>query len=548
MAKATRYTPEFIKENLDKGYWTKTTYVDIWDRNAAEYPDKEAVVDSHTRLTWSQAKLWIDRVALGLLEMGFKKDEVLVVQLPNSVELTLLRVATEKAGILCLPLMRTFRHKEVEYALKYTEAAGVVVPVTFRDFDYIKMLGEIKGNLPSLRHIFTVGDSTPAGTVSIGRMVETPIEQKYPADYLQKTKTPFDEFTLIFLTSGSTGFPKFVENPICSITCREYWLAKHLKFTRDDVFALISPTAGGANGRAYCGAPIVGGKIVNLEKFDAEDVLKLIERERVTVLPAVPAMFSMMLNHPNLNKYDLSSVKYILSMGAVLPFDIGMEIEKKMGKMLQNYSSIDCSAACHTLPEQPAEQRILTCGKTYAWAELKLVDDDGKEVTAGGVGEIILKGPAAASGYFKDPDTTWKTWTRDGWFKMGDLGKLDEHGNLIIAGRKKDMIIRGGQNIYPVEIENLLVVHPKVLSAAVVGMPDPVLGEKACAYVVPKENQEFEFADMISYLKENNLPGFKLPERLEVIEKMPMVAEGQKIDKKTLMQDIADKLKAEKIS
>ncbi|MBI2934011.1 MAG: AMP-binding protein, partial [Chloroflexi bacterium] len=467
MARPTRFTPEMENEYLGKGYWTRTTYADIWDRNAREFPDKEAVVDSNTRITWSQAKQWIDRLALGFLDMGFKKDELIVLQLPNSVELNILRLAAEKAGLLSLPIMRTFRHKEVEYILRYTGAKGIVVPVAFRDFNYLSMLSEIKDSVPELKHIFTVGDRPGTGTVSIRQMVETPIEKKYPADYLEKTRMPFNEFSLVFLTSGSTGLPKFVENPICTITCREFWLVNNFKFTKDDIFAIVSPTAGGSNGRAYSSAPIVGAKIVNMEKFEAEDALKLIEKERITVFPAVPAMLTMMLRHPNFGKYDLSSLKLISSMGSVLPYDIGMEVERKMGKLIQNYSSIDCSVACMGRPTDPPEKRVLTAGRPYAWAELKLLDDDGKVVPPGGIGEVNLRGPAGVSGYFKDPEATWKAWSKDGWFKMGDLAKLDEEGYLTIVGRKKDMIIRGGQNIYPIEIENILVTHPRVASVAV---------------------------------------------------------------------------------
>ncbi len=545
MAKPTRYTPEMEKEYLGKGYWTRTTFAEVWDRNAREFPDKEAVVDSRTRITWGQAKVWIDRLALGFLDMGFKKDELIVLQLPNSVELNILRVAAEKAGLLSLPIMRTFRHKEVEYILQYTGAKGIVTPVEFRDFNYLDMLAEIRGNAPALKHIFTVGDKIVPGVPSVSQMTETPIEKKYPANYLKKTSTPFNEYSLVFLTSGTTGLPKFVENPICSIMCREKWLSENFKFTKDDIFAIVAPTAGGSNGRAYCSTPLVAGKIANLEKFEAEDALKLIEKERITIFPAVPAMLTMMLRHPNFGKYDLSSLRLISSMGSVLPYAIGMEVEQKMGKLIQNYSSIDCSVACMGRPDDPPEERVLTAGKPYAWAELKLIDDDGKEVPQGGVGEVFLRGPAGASGYFKDPENTWKCWSKDGWFKMGDLAKMDKAGYLTIVGRKKDMIIRGGQNIYPIEIENILVTHPRVLSVAVVGMPDAVLGEKACAYVAPKEGQTLTFDEMVSYLKDKGIAGFKLPERLEIIEKMPMVAEGQKIDKKVLTADIASKLKAE---
>jgi len=533
------------KEYLEKGYWDETTIPDYWERNARQYPDKEAVVDSKHRLTWAQANQWIDRMALGFLDMGFKKDDLLVVQLPNSVELTLLRVAAEKAGILVLPILRTFRHKEVEYIVKYTGAIGIVVPVEFRDFDYVRMIGELRASLPGLKHVFTVGEKTPPGTISIDRMVETPLEKKYPADYLRKTRMPFNEFSLVFLTSGSTGLPKFVENPECSTICREKWLVDNFKFSKDDVFAVLAPTQGGSNGRSYVSAPMVGAKIVHLEKFEAEEALKLIQKERVTMLPAVPAMFTMMLRHANFSKYDLSSLKFVMSMGAVLPYHVGLEVEQKMGRLIQNYSAIDCSAACMGRPWEEREARILTCGKPYAGAEVKLVDDDGKEVPKGEAGEVMLRGPGGVSGYFKDPEATWKAWTRDGWFKMGDLGKLDENGNLLIVGRKKDMIIRGGQNVYPVEIENILVTHPKVFSVAVVGMPDAVLGEKACAYVVPKPGQTFSFDEMVAFLKEKGIAGFKLPERLEIIDKMPTVSDGAKLDKKTLTQDIAAKLKAE---
>jgi non-ribosomal peptide synthetase component E (peptide arylation enzyme) len=164
----------------------------------------------------------------------------------------------------------------------------------------------------------------------------------------------------------------------------------------------------------------------------------------------------------------------------------------------------------------------------------------------GEAAEIQIKGPGAVSGYFGDPEGTWQVWTKDGWYKTGDLGRFDERGNLIIAGRKKDMIIRGGQNIYPVEIENLLTTHPKVSNVAIVKMPDPVMGERACAYVVPKQRQGFTFKEMVSFLKKEGVSAYKLPERLEIIDTLPMVAEGQKVDKKALEKDVAERLKGKR--
>ncbi len=157
----------------------------------------------------------------------------------------------------------------------------------------------------------------------------------------------------------------------------------------------------------------------------------------------------------------------------------------------------------------------------------------------------MANGPACAAGYFKDPEATWQAWTRDGWFKLGDLGKFDEEGNLAIVGRKKEIIIRGGQNIYPIEIESMLITHPKVSDVAIIGMPDPVMVERACAYVTLKSGQSFTFEELVSFLRDKNVASYKFPERLEIVDKFPMVAEGQKVDKKLLRQDITQKLKEE---
>ncbi|MFC1930398.1 AMP-binding protein, partial [Chloroflexota bacterium] len=193
--------------------------------------------------------------------------------------------------------------------------------------------------------------------------------------------------------------------------------------------------------------------------------------------------------------------------------------------------------------DAPPETRFLTVGKGRAGTVFKIVDDSGREVKKGEVGEIWGTGPSAATGYFGDPETTWQAWTKDGWFKTGDLGRIDEDDNLLLVGRKKDLIIRGGQNIYPPEIESILVAHPCIAEAAVVGMPDQLMGEKACAYVTLRPEKTLEFKEMVKYLNEQDIAMYKIPERLEIIEIMPTVGGGTKIDKKVLLKDISDKLK-----
>ncbi len=545
MARVARYTTELVAQYLEQGYWLTTTFADLWDRNAREFPAKEALADSRRRLSWAGANLWSDRVALGFLELGITRDDLVLIQLPNSAEAVMLRIACEKIGVLCLPILHTYRQKETAEIIDRVKPVAMVIPHIFRGFNHFEMAREMKRDRPFLKHILVTGDDVPGGAISLEAMAGEPLEAKYPADYLKTTRCTFAEFSLVLSTSGTTGFPKFVEYPICSTMCRERFRAQDLKLTGDDIYGCIGPAQGGPNGPNYFGASLTGARVVLLERFEPEKALELIQREKVTFFSAVPAQLALMLRHPNFSKYDLGSVRCIWCMGAALPYELGLEVESRIGRVTQAYGSIDASIGTEHHIDQPLEERLGTVGPPYAGAEIRLEDDNGIEVPPGQVGEIVVRGPGGVGGYYLDPEATRAAWP-NGWFHMGDLGRFDQNGNLLIVGRKKDIIIRGGQNIYPSEIEQLLATHPAVSEVAVVKMPDPVLGEKACAYVAPRTGQEITFEEMIAFLKEKNMATFKFPERLELIDKLPMVAAGQKVDKKALEAAIIDKLRMKK--
>lgn len=543
MAKPLRHTPEMLKEY--RPFWGNETYADFWDKNAKLYPDREAIVDFRTRLTWAQAKVWIDRLALGLRDMGFKRDDLLVIQLPNWVELQLLRVACEKAGILSLIALRNWRHQEIEHSFHKSGAVGVVIPWEYEGRNYYQMIQELRPKLPSLRHVLVVGEKAPPGAVSIREMVERPIEKKYPADLLDKEKHKPDE-VMLFLTSGSTGFPKFVEQPIGARICFARQNAELWHLTKDDVFASLSPVGTGPSAMVYLMAPIAGCKIALLEAFEAEAALKLIERERVTVVATVPAITIMMVQHPSFGKYDLSSLRLVFAGAAPWTYSMAMEVQRKLGcPIIHGFGAVDMGFGPMHGPDDSPEERLLTVGKPMQGGYLKIINEQGKEVQQGEVGELIGGGPCASSGYYKDPETTRQAWTTDGWYHTGDMAKFDEKGNLVIVGRIKDMVLRGGQNIYPIEIESILVTHPKVKDCAIVAMPDNVLGEKACAYIVPKHGQTVTFEEIVSFLRSKNIASYKLPERLEIRDKLPLLPDVAKVDKKLLRQEIIEKLKAE---
>jgi non-ribosomal peptide synthetase component E (peptide arylation enzyme) len=545
MAKPTRYTPEMIDEYTKAGYWGSTTYSEIWNRNARNYPNKEAIVDSNNRLTWEQANQLIDRIALNFLALGLRKDEMVVAQLPNCVELVLLRAACERTGLLFLPVLRNLRKNEIEYILGYTEAVCIIIPWQYRDFDYHKMIREIQPNFSKLKHVFVVGDSIPEGALPFTKMMQCPSERLYPPEYLEETRAGAMEYSLVLPTTGTTGLPKFVEFPVCSRVCSAKAFAEDFKFTSDDIFGIIGPAAAGPNVRAYLVGPLVAAKIVMMERFEAGAALDLIQREKITVVGVVPTMLAKMIEHAAFDEYDLRSLRLIYSTGADLPYQLALTAEEKIGcKIIQIYGSVDAGCGTSALPEDSQETRLLTVGKPPKGNEIKLIDENGNDVIDGNVGEIVLKGPISTSGYHKDPEATWQCWNREGWFATGDLGRIDKNGNLVFVGRKKDIIIRGGQNIYPVEVEALLIKHPKVLDVAIVGMPDQIMGERVCAYVVPRESQYLSMDEIVSYLKDLSIAPFKIPERFEILESLPMVGE-QKVDKKALKQDIAQKLSSE---
>jgi len=539
-----RYTNEMVKEYLDKGYWTETTYADLFERNAKEYPSKEAFVDdSGNRFTWAEANQAINRLALKLVELGFSKDDTLMIQLPNRVEIILLRVACEKAGIISIPVVRTLRHDEIGYILKLAETKGYVGLWKFRDFDYWQMIQELRPGLPALKHIFFCGDEIPEGGISVKEILATPLEKQYSVDDLKKRQIRVDEVAWIELSTGTTGFPKVIQTPMALATSVSPSHMAKIKMTGDDVACAFAPISGAGRGLARF-TPFVAAKGVLMEHFDAEDAFKLIEKERISIPMVVPAQLAMMLQNANYNKYDLKSLRVFQVAGAPLPPHIAEKVETRFKCLVVNhYGGMDAGSLTSVSADDPVEVRRFSVGKAHPGNEIKLLDDNGKEVKPGEVGAVYFKGPTSVGGYYKDPEMTKEAWGPNG-FNMGDLAKFDEKGNLYIVGRKKDIIIRGGFNVYPAEVEAILVTHPKVEAAAVVGYPDPIMGERACAYVVVKKGETFTFEEMGAYFKERKINLNKTPERLEIIEKMPLVAD-MKLDKKVLKEDILNKVKSE---
>ena len=538
----TIYTQEEMDQFIAQGYWDRANSLDIWERNAEKYPDDEAIVDSQSRLTWSEVKRRSDRIAISFIELGIQKDQILLIQLPNCVELPLLRLACEKAGIIPLLAGRALRSVEIKSLISQSSAVGVVIPWRFRNFNYVKMMEEIQPDLASVKHIFIVGDNVPAGKISIKELMEQPLQSKYPSDFFNKTRIGPTEVSSIVHTSGTTGMPKLIERVGARAGASREAIERQ-NLTREDVFGAFAPAVtGSCEHHSYLTMPYLGAKCIMMEHFDAEEAFKLVERERITIASVVPAQLTMMLDHPNLGKYDLSSWKCAFSSGSPLSYPPAIRFEERTGCSIINaYGAQELASMSTTSIFDPRDIRLLTVGKPYAGNEIKIMDDSGKEVEQGEVGHIMVRGPFASAGYYKSPELNEKVWMDEKWFKVGDYGRLDGEGNLIVIGRTDDVVLRGGQNIYPAEIEILLAGHPKIERVAVVGMPDRVMGQKCCVFIVPRHGETPTLDEIAAFLKKKGIAPYKLPEKLKMIEELPYTIE-QKIDKKTLRARIAQDL------
>jgi non-ribosomal peptide synthetase component E (peptide arylation enzyme) len=547
MAKPTRFTQEMMDEYLYKGLWLKESIADLWDQNARLIPEKEALIDSRRRMTWLQVKDFSDRIGLGFLRLGYKKDEVMFVLLPNCTDSFFVRLACEKAGILSLTGLPTLRETEIEYVVNNFNVKGITIPWQFRNFDYYRAVADMRSRLPSMKDIFITGDKVPAGTHSIEKMAHEPESKEFPLTLLEKTGYTATEVATIGLTSGTTGRQKAAEHTPANRIAVGTAYQRVVNLKRDDV-VLNGLSAVAGRGGAFCySQPQIGAKTVCMEIWNAEEALKLIQREKATILFTAPAQLAMMVNLPVFGNYDTSSLRCVVCATSPLEKDLIIDAEKKLGiPILNGYGSFDSGGVSGTKLDDDIETRHNTMGKPYPGVEIKVVDDNGNEVPVGQEGELLHRGHLTAAGYYRDMERTleaWGTLGREGWFRSGDIVKLDQKGNIVMTGRKKDMVIRGGQNIYPIEIEELLVTHPKVAKAAVVGMPDPIMGEKACAYVVLKGEEKLTFEEMKSFLQCKKIAPYKIPERLDYIDEIPM--RNFKIVKAVLREDVTKKLKAE---
>jgi 2,3-dihydroxybenzoate-AMP ligase len=537
---------ERAAEYASKGYWQGAAISDVFDQSVRKYGGREAVIDGHRRIKYRELGLLVERLALHFAERGIYGGRPVVFQLANSLECTASYFACLKVGAIPIACLPAHRHSEIEHLAQFTQAYAWLIPAEHRGFDFVAMAEELRSNLPTVREIIVAGERCGRGMTLFSDLASDPVEERLAQSSLGRLK-PRAEFPAVFqLSGGSTGLPKVIPRTHNDYLYNSYLLSAKCGFHIGGA-ALVSvpmmhnfPLAG-----AVQPGLLTGGKIILAQGAEPEMVGELIARERVTWICAVPAMVINWLNSPSFRGADLSSLKSLAVGGARLNPEPARRVLNEIGPILTQVYGMAEGLCCTTHPDDPEEMIVETQGRPVSEAdEVKIVDDRLNEVEPGELGELITRGPYTICGYYKAAEHNRTAFTPDGFYRTGDMVRVHRSGNFIVEGRKKDLINRGGEKISAEEIENLIITHPAVLNTAVVAMPDPVMGERACAYVVLREDASLDFGQLCRFLEKKHIARYKLPERLELVKALPTTAVG-KISKKDLREDIKRRLEDE---
>jgi len=530
-----------IAEFTAAGYWRDTTSNDALEHFARLTPEKTAIIDQRGRLNYRDYELRAKHLADHFVGLGLTSDDVIAIQLPNWSEFPVALSAAMLAGIPFCQFHSDFRHREVEFVLRFTEATAVVIPHEFRRFNHVEMIEELRPKLPKLKHVLVVGHDVPAHYFDVQGFLDRPSGSPINEQALRERRPRPNALQRTAFTSGTTGDPKAVlhihntSNYMCRV------LNDGQRITQDSVFLTFLPVGLNWGLGCVCQALFAGCTLVLQDVFRAEETLALIEREKVTHFCCAPAHLVALLNVADFDKYDLSSLQMSMTGGASCPIEVIREVQARLpGKLLEMYGMLEVGSQSQTTYDEDPEAVCGLVGKEQPGMQLKAIDAEGKDCPPGAPGEVLTRGPSVMIGYYNNPAANEKAFSGDGWFHTGDVGVFDERGYLKIVGRTKEMIIRGGANIYPREIEEALYEHPKVRDAAVVGLPDPRLGERVCACIVTRDGQQMDFAEVVEFLR-RRVATYKLPEHLVLLDELPRTPTG-KVQKTPLRQIALDKL------
>jgi fatty-acyl-CoA synthase len=525
-----------------------------------QFPDSEALVVRHQQVRWTyrEYKTEIDRLATGLLHLGIKPGERVGIWGPNSFEWCLAQYATCKIGAILVNINPAYRLYELEYALNKVECRAIISAEQYKSSEYLSMLRELAPELedadprclklqalPHLQMIVRMGEGTTAGMLNFSDVCNMGSDAEY--NRLQELKQellPDDPINIQF-TSGTTGKPKGATLSHCNILNIAYLIGRAMNFTEQDRLCIPVPlyhSFGMVMASLVC-ITCGAASVLPGPAYDTLTTLQAIEEEKCTGLHGVPTMFINQLDHRDFHQFDVSSLRTGIMAGSPCPEEVMKRVmqDMHMEHILIGYGMTELSSLNHiTKPDDPVEKRIETVGRVFPRLEIKIIDESGRVVPVGEPGEVCTRGYSVMHGYWNDEEKTSETIDSAGWLHSGDIGLMDEEGYLKIVGRIKDMIIRGGENIYPREIEEFLYTHPNIQEVQVFGIPDDTMGEEVCAWIKLKNDISLTEQEIKEFCK-NQITHFKIPRYVHFVEDFPMTVTG-KIQKFKMRDSMVEKL------
>ncbi|HDD9566066.1 TPA: medium-chain fatty-acid--CoA ligase [Escherichia coli] len=522
-----------------QGLWGDASLADYWQQTARAMPDKIAVVDNHgASYTYSALDHAASCLANWMLAKGIESGDRIAFQLPGWCEFTVIYLACLKIGAVSVPLLPSWREAELVWVLNKCQAKMFFAPTLFKQTRPVDLILPLQNQLPQLQQIVGVDKLAPAtSSLSLSQIIadNTPLTTAIT--------THGDELAAVLFTSGTEGLPKGVMLTHNNILASERAYCARLNLTWQDVFMMPAPL-GHATGFLHgVTAPfLIGARSVLLDIFTPDACLALLEQQRCTcMLGATPFVYDL-LNVLEKQPADLSALRFFLCGGTTIPKKVARECQQLGIKLLSVYGSTESSPHAVVNLDDPLSRFMHTDGYAAAGVEIKVVDDARKTLPPGCEGEEASRGPNVFMGYFDEPELTARALDEEGWYYSGDLCRMDEAGYIKITGRKKDIIVRGDENISSREVEDILLQHPKIHDACVVAMPDERLGERSCAYVVLKApHHSLSLEEVVAFFSRKRVAKYKYPEHIVVIEKLPRTASG-KIQKFLLRKDIMRRL------
>ena len=519
------------------------TIGELTDTAAAADPTKLALVAAGVRLSRAELRQCIDRLAAAFIGLGIEKGEAVLLQLPNWCEFIYSYFALQKIGAVPVLLISGYGQMEVSHLCGLTEARAWIVPQTYRNRDYTPCIKAVREANPRLRHVISVRAERPDENFSasleemMGDVADADLESRIAARHPKPT-----DIAHILPSGGTTGLPKAIPRTHDDYLCNVKYLHQVGEMTAEDVCLVAVPVGHNLALLNVVGAALLGYRLVLLDSTRADDICRALDTEGVTYLPTVPSLLKRILEFDGIDKYDFHCLRKISAGGEPATPDLLERVRNKLHCACISEFGMSEGPLCRTrLNDNPETVRGSVGKPICPHDEFKILDDFGQALPAGTDGELAAYGPGIFAGYLKNPAENERAFTKGGFFRTGDLARMDHDGNVTITGRIKDLINRGGEKISPAQIEKLLLTHPQIADAAVIGMPDSDLGEKICAYIRVQSGANLDHQTIKTFMEKIGASKLLVPERVEFVATLPLTEAG-KHDKKALRDDIRHKL------